>query len=482
MILRGFFLFALASCSFGRSVKSNAEDYAATVTASSGVITSPGYPNSYGTSDASSWKFRVPGAQSYTLTFDDMDLDKSGCWDYIVIYDDEQFTAPGDTICNQPTAPIVKHTSEITISFLTASAFAAGPRGRGFKISYQASGNVFPTIPPTDPAPVTTPAVTATPERTTLPPTPVATGAATTIRLTTLPYTPPQTNFPTNPPQGGNFPPGNQDDSQCGQPAYQPMVTGLDYIGQGQLVSYNSPRVVNGETAVPHSWPWQVSLQGSYGSAYCGGTLVRDQWVVTAAHCAALIFIGTYGSDQVGLGMHDKTLPESSRQLIDVVAVYVHPQYDNPDRSHDVAMVKMATPAILNDQVSLACEAHEGWEFPPGMECVVTGWGVTVEGGNRGTNILQQAPLPLMSDQDCYDLYQQAGLDTTSDMQCAGGVGQGACNGDSGGPLNCYVNNRWYHMGIVSFGEANCDTEIASVFAKVSHLRNFIDSTIENFS
>ena len=45
-----------------------------------------------------------------------------------------------------------------------------------------------------------------------------------------------------------------------------------------------------------------------------------------------------------------------------------------------IALVKMAQPAILNEHVSLVCEAHAGWSFPVGMECVVTGWGVTVEG------------------------------------------------------------------------------------------------------
>jgi len=48
--------------------------------------------------------------------------------------------------------------------------------------------------------------------------------------------------------------------------------------------------------------------------------------------------IGTYGSDQVALGMHDKRM-EAGVQKIDIVAKYVHPQYDTPDRSHDVGML-----------------------------------------------------------------------------------------------------------------------------------------------
>ncbi|XP_077973771.1 chymotrypsin B-like [Styela clava] len=360
----------------------------------------------------------------------------------------------------------------MTITFNTAGSWTAGERGNGFSLVYQANGpGIIPgTTAAPGPSTTTGNIIVVTTE-----------GSASTTKGTET-----TAGVQTTYPPSGNFPPGTQDDSQCGVPAFSPQITGFDYVAQGAAVSESrsvpSPRVVNGEEAIPHSWPWQASLQGSQGSAYCGGTLVQSQWVVTAAHCAALVFIGTYASDQVLLGAHDKRSAEASAQLIDIVAKYVHPQYDNPDRSHDVALVKLKTPAVLNEYVSLACEAHAGWSFLAGMQCVVTGWGVTKEGGNIGTGILQQAPLPLMSDTDCYTLYQEANLDTTSDMQCAGGQGKGACNGDSGGPLNCYVNNRWYHMGIVSFGEANCDTDIASVFAKVAELRSFIDSTIAQHS
>ena len=68
---------------------------AITIKEPSGTIKSENYPNSYDSESDQSWKFRVPGATFYSLTFTDMDLDEGGCYDYIVIYDDSDYLAPG---------------------------------------------------------------------------------------------------------------------------------------------------------------------------------------------------------------------------------------------------------------------------------------------------------------------------------------------------------------------------------------------------
>ena len=61
---------------------------------------------------------------------------------------------------------------------------------------------------------------------------------------------------------------------------------------------------------------------------------------------------------------------------------------------------------------------------------------------------------------------------------------KGACNGDSGGPLQCYIHEKWYFSGIVSFGAAGCDTNIASIYGKVYHeeIQDFIRNTISQNS
>ena len=56
---------------------------------------------------------------------------------------------------------------------------------------------------------------------------------------------------------------------ECGVPAIMPSV---------------DTRIVGGETAEPHSWPWQISLNVG-GRHWCGGSLINNRWIVSAAHC-----------------------------------------------------------------------------------------------------------------------------------------------------------------------------------------------------
>ncbi|EDL92581.1 Chymotrypsinogen B, isoform CRA_a [Rattus norvegicus] len=85
----------------------------------------------------------------------------------------------------------------------------------------------------------------------------------------------------------------------CGVPTIQPVLTGLS-------------RIVNGEDAIPGSWPWQVSLQDKTGFHFCGGSLISEDWVVTAAHC------GVKTSDVVVAGEFDQGSDEENIQVLKI--------------------------------------------------------------------------------------------------------------------------------------------------------------------
>ncbi|XP_069755622.1 chymotrypsinogen B-like [Narcine bancroftii] len=243
----------------------------------------------------------------------------------------------------------------------------------------------------------------------------------------------------------------------CGSPAIAPVITGYT-------------RIVNGEEAIPGSWPWQVSLQTDSGWHFCGGSLVNENWVITAAHCG----VGT--EDYVIVGAHDKSITtELGQMALPIAKVITHPKWNRYTINYDVSVVKLATPAQFNRKVSSVCLAAASDYYPAGMNCVTTGWGRTRANPAERPNKLQQAALPLISNANCKKFW---GNKITDIMICAGADGSSSCMGDSGGPLVCQKNNVWNLVGIVSWGSSSCSTTSPAVYAHVTELRGWIDETI----
>ncbi|XP_012993513.1 elastase-1 isoform X2 [Esox lucius] len=192
-------------------------------------------------------------------------------------------------------------------------------------------------------------------------------------------------------------------------------------------------RVVGGEVAKPHSWPWQISLQYKSGSSYyhtCGGTLIKKGWVMTAAHCVTVF---------------------------------------------DIALIKLSTPATLNSAVQLAVLPPSGQILPNNNPCYITGWGRTSTGGSL-SNSLKQAYLPSVDYKTCSGPTWW-GSTVKPTMVCAGGGSNAGCQGDSGGPLNCQVGGRYYVHGVTSFvSSAGCNViRKPTVFTRVSAYTDWIN-------
>ncbi|NWH72116.1 CTRL protease, partial [Piaya cayana] len=242
----------------------------------------------------------------------------------------------------------------------------------------------------------------------------------------------------------------------CGVPALSPS----DY----------SERIINGQDAMPGAWPWQVSLQTRSGTHFCGGSLINENWVVTAAHCE----FNPY-SHVVVLGQHDRGSNTEAIQVKTVAKAITHPSWNANIFNNDITLLKLSSPAQLGPTVSPVCLAPANLVLPIHLPCVTTGWGRTNVTTQDLAVRLQQVTLPLITLSQCR---QHWGHRITSSMLCAGGVGASSCRGDNGGPLVYQNGNVWTLIGIVSWGNSNCDVSVPAVYARVSEFRKWIDDVI----
>ncbi|CAI9618993.1 unnamed protein product, partial [Staurois parvus] len=244
----------------------------------------------------------------------------------------------------------------------------------------------------------------------------------------------------------------------CGVPAISPLISGY-------------ARVVNGENAVSGSWPWQVSLQDSTGFHYCGGSsLINSLWVVTAAHCPV-----SRNSHRVVLGAFDHSSNADPIQIKSIGKFFSHPQYSDWTKVNDIALIKLSSPASLNDRVSPVCLAASSDVFNEGERCVTTGWGYTNAATQASPAKLQQVSLPLLTNTECQKYFLPR---IQASMICAGASGASSCKGDSGGPLVCQRNGAWTLAGVVSAGSPDCTPSAPGIYARVTSLRSWVDQTV----
>ncbi|GCB66848.1 proproteinase E-like isoform X2 [Scyliorhinus torazame] len=256
------------------------------------------------------------------------------------------------------------------------------------------------------------------------------------------------------------------------------LAAGAYGCGQTSYPPYAS-KVVNGVDARPYSWPWQISLQVNRGSSFshtCGGTLISPDWVMTAGHC-----ISAGRSYRVVLGEYDRDVNEGGEQVISPSKFVVHPGWSMNCVAcgNDIALIKLSTPAFLNDKVQVACIPPAGYLLPNNFYCYITGWGRLYTNGPLPGK-LQQAYIPVIDYEHCSQR-DWWGSTVKTTMVCAGGAEKAGCNGDSGGPLNCQDSNGlWYVHGVTSFVSSwGCNTvKKPTVWTRVSAFNDWIIQTM----
>merc|ERR1712088_640816 len=219
---------------------------------------------------------------------------------------------------------------------------------------------------------------------------------------------------------------------------------------QGKIVSQTEGRIIGGEEAPKHEFPWQVSLK-SFAAHFCQGQLA---------------FL-----DSIVAGAHDRNL-EGGHQTRSIQSMEYHESWNTPDFDHDICIVTLKEPLNLDDPNVAPIDFFklDDEEIPAETVCNSTGWGLTTGGGLFLPNHLQWIQIPVHSAADCESIFEGY---ITENMVCAGSAGHATCNGDSGGPLVCPdANGVGKLAGIVSFGYTGCTD--AGVYAKVSQFEDWI--------
>jgi secreted trypsin-like serine protease len=289
-------------------------------------------------------------------------------------------------------------------------------------------------------------------------------------------------------------------------------------------------KVIGGEVAAEGAWPWQAALivggaPVSTDSQFCGGSIVMERWILTAAHCVHMAQEdGSYADlwpQDISILVGTNQLIGDSGDLIPVEAIFRHPQYSGTQFDFDIALIKLSRAPQVDYQTIEVPDAEYGDILnQQGVTTIVTGWGL--QNGLALSAELRQAEIQVLdrnlcntamlearaedaaggfgyavqtlglAEQDAYavweDLIARAPRPVSENMICSGTFegGKTSCSGDSGGPLVVPVEGGGYiQAGIVSWGLTGSsgkgceETALFSAYTNISKFVPWLNQVIE---
>ncbi|XP_073351486.1 coagulation factor VII [Pagrus major] len=245
-----------------------------------------------------------------------------------------------------------------------------------------------------------------------------------------------------------------------------------DRVACGRPLMFFAPRVVNGQTCPKGHCPWQALLTSTNHS--CGGIVLSDQWILTAAHC---VWRKPAADLQVVVGEHDLMVDEKTEQKRRVVKMVIHRNYNQSSSDTDLAMLRLHRPIKLGLFVVPICLPAQNSTFSRTLATIrqstVSGWGRLSRHG-VSSRVLQRLVLPRVPLQECR---LHTSLNITRNMLCAGFKtgGKDACQGDSGGPLVTRYKKTWFLTGVVSWGKGCANENLYGVYTRVSNFLGWIN-------
>ncbi|XP_031793751.1 transmembrane protease serine 12 isoform X1 [Sarcophilus harrisii] len=217
-------------------------------------------------------------------------------------------------------------------------------------------------------------------------------------------------------------------------------------------------RIIGGHEAHIGAWPWMVSLQFSKffnkSIHLCGGSIIKEMWVLTAAHCFKMSREPQFWVAVVGV--NDILQNRKKNKKIKIDDIIIHPEYKHNTFENDIALIHLKDPVTYNDFVQPICLPffNDVPKITSAKRCFISGWGKRREEGIL-TPLLHEAEIHYIPWDTCNAIGSYSGRVPNTSF-CAGeSYGNvDTCTGDSGGPLMCYFpeNEKFFLMGITSAG------------------------------
>ncbi|XP_046960197.1 trypsin CFT-1-like [Vanessa cardui] len=233
------------------------------------------------------------------------------------------------------------------------------------------------------------------------------------------------------------------------------------------VASPSQQRIVGGSLTTINQYPFGAAVLKLFGSNHrqvCGGTIINNRSVLSAAHCFVREPTNAF---QIRVG---SSFANSGGSVHPVSQIINHPNY-NVMNNNDISVLRVSRAFTFGSTVQVGRIPGSNYGLADNQPVWVIGWGMTSFGGSPSEQ-LRHVQVWTVNQNICRNSY---GSVITDNMLCAGHLnvgGRDSCTQDSGGPL---LHNGVV-VGVVSFGNGCGDGRFPGVYARVSRYTSWIQS------
>ena len=262
------------------------------------------------------------------------------------------------------------------------------------------------------------------------------------------------------------------------------LAASLPSLRNESLIALNASgllppsNIVGGRLAKQNEFPYQIAFRWrALYTARCGGSIIANNWILTAAHCFDDLRGDELGDMEIVIGAAN--LKDQHGMILPIHAVVYHKYWDSSTKRNDIALVYTRYD-LIREYTSWKSQAIEldrdTGNNRVGQMGIITGFGRTYEGSKIPTFDMRVSQIPIQEPDLCEELYGENTFNSRME-HCAGDLRgtTDTCQGDSGGPMAVKTSGRLVVTGITSSGIGCARQDKPGRYTKVSSFINWID-------